>query len=54
MRLLALELSEVDEELSFVAAVAAVGAVTIIMAARALAVDPEHVIAQIRAVMAPG
>jgi hypothetical protein len=50
-RLLALDLSEVDDPLSLVGAVAAAGAVAIIVAAHGAGVEPAVVLSQIRNVM---
>jgi hypothetical protein len=53
MKLLAMELSEVDDTLSLVSAVAAVAAVTVILASQAQGIAPGEVFTQIRSVMTP-
>jgi hypothetical protein len=52
-RLLALELSEVDEGLDLVGSLAAVGAVGVILLSQNLGVEPHTVLNQLRTVMAP-
>jgi hypothetical protein len=53
MKLLAMELSEVDDTLSLVSAVAAVAAVTVVLASQAQGIAPGEVFTQIRSVMTP-
>jgi hypothetical protein len=52
-KLLAMELSEVDNQLSLAGALAAVGAVGVIMLAQAQSVETTAVVAQIRSLMTP-
>jgi hypothetical protein len=52
-RLLALELSEVGNRLGLIGAIAATGAVAVILASRGVGVEPEQFIAEIRAVKTP-
>jgi hypothetical protein len=52
-QLLALELSEIDESLNLVGALAATGAVAVVLAAKSMGRKPEEVVAQIRTLMAP-
>jgi hypothetical protein len=53
VKLLTLEMSEVDDSLNLVSALAAVGAVSVIMMAQTQSLDTNAIICQIRQLMAP-